>query len=441
MYFCAKKMYRQIVEDLKKWKENKRRKPLLVHGARQVGKSYVIENFGLTHYKNFVKINFEFQADVHQIFENSLDPDIIIEKLSLLVDEKITTDNTLIFFDEIQACPRAITSLKYFYEKAPQYHIIAAGSLLGVSVSNDKSSYPVGKVNFLHLYPMSFYEFLLAHGHKKLAITIQKSPSAIDESLHNKLIDLMKIFIYVGGMPEAVASYITNKNMKEVKEIHIEIIQAYENDFTKYAGPNQAIKNREIWHSIPYQLGRVSKKFKYSDVKSKARASNYELAIEWLKSAGLIHVVSQIRTAKLPLKGYEDIEKFKLYPLDTGLLCTLLQIQPSTIIAGHDLFTNYNGALTECFVCNEITKNFKTTPHYWISNSEAEVDFVFQIGETIYPLEVKSGLDRNTKSIRSYQKINQAAVIYRASPRKYATSDDGFVNMGLYGVMGIENMN
>ncbi len=404
-----------------------------------MGKTWAVEDFGKKEYSNFVKINFEFQTQIHELFEKTIDPKAIIESISLLTDEKIDAETTLIFFDEIQACPRAITSLKYFYENAPQYHIIAAGSLLGVSVGSN-ANFPVGKVNFLSMYPMSFYEFLKAMNMSKIAIALRDSMQTIDGILHEKLIDLMKLFIFIGGMPEVVASYIENKDMDEVRTIQEEILNAYERDFSKYTDASQAIKTREVWNTIPYQLSRENKKFKYSDVKTKARAINYETTIEWLQSAGLVYCVNQIRAVKLPLKGYADATKFKLYSLDTGLLIAMLRTKKEIILNGDKLFSEYNGALTENFICSEIVKSGHGIPHYWVSKSEAEVDFVFEINGEVIPLEVKSGMDRNTKSIRSYQQINNAKYVFRASPRSYSKNEDGFVNIGLYGVMGVEKL-
>jgi hypothetical protein len=430
-------MYRQSLEELLKWKNSRRRKPLLLQGARQVGKTYIVEQFGKANYKNFIKLNFELQTEIHTIFNDSIEPYKIIERISLYLEKDIDAEHTLLFFDEIQACPRAITSLKYFNENAKEYNIIAAGSLLGVSFVNNQASFPVGKVNFLNLYPMSFYEYLLAIGKEKLAKMAKTNPKQIDETIHQLLMDEFKTFTFVGGMPEAVQEYVDTKDMNEVKNIHQEILMAYERDFVKYTEVAQAIKTKEIWNSIPYQLGKENKKFKFSDVKPKARSINYDSTIEWLKSAGLIHVVSQVRTAKLPLKGYEDASKFKIYLLDTGLLTTMLQVGSSILVRNIELFSAYNGGIIECAICNEIVKNFNTSPHYWVSNSEAEVDFLFQLEDQLIPLEVKSGLDKNTKSLRSYQQINNPPFVMRASPRKYSSTEDGFINIGLYGVMSL----
>jgi uncharacterized protein len=432
-------MYRELTNGLLKWKTSKRRKPLLLQGARQVGKTWLIEDFAIQSFSNLIKVNFEYDTDIHSVFELTLDPYTIIDKISLLSNTKIEAGSTLLFFDEIQACPRAITSLKYFYELAPQYHIIAAGSLLGVSIGTN-ANFPVGKVNFLTLYPMSFYEFLHAMKMSSAAKRIREAPATIDDALHNKLMDLMRLFIYIGGMPEVVASYIKNKDANEVREIQLEILKAYENDFVKYTTPQQAVKIREIWNSIAYQLGRVNKKFKYSDVNNRGRASNYDTTIEWLQNAGLVQCVNQIRTPKLPLKGYADVSKFKLYSLDTGLLGAMLRLRKELILKGDELFSAYNGALTENYVCNELTKATDTYPHYWVSNSEAEVDFVIELDDQIVALEVKSGMDRNTKSLRSYQRINDAKYVFRASPRKYSASTDGFINLGLYAVMGLPTL-
>lgn len=423
--------------DLVNWKNSNRRKPLLIQGARQVGKTYLVEQFGMENYKNFIRINFELRKDIHQIFEETLEPFRIIEKLSLVLNVNINEQDTLMFFDEIQECTQAVTSLKYFNELANEYHIIAAGSLLGVSIKNNKVSFPVGKVNFMNLYPMSFYEFLIALGKENLANFLIERPHEVGESIHHILMDDLRSFLFVGGMPEVVLEYVTSKNMETVRTIQSEIVSSYERDFIKYSDPFQAIKSKEVWNSIPYQLGKENKKFKYSDIKSNARSSQYDNTIEWLKAAGLIYTVNQIRTAKLPLKGYEDLTKFKIYPLDTGLLSNLLNISPAILIKNLELFSAYNGAIIEAFICNEIVREYNVIPSYWLSNSEAEVDFVFQHDDHIIPIEVKSGLDRNTRSIRSYQKINNAPFVFRMSPRRYSKSEDGFINIGLYSVCSL----
>ena len=432
-------MHRSLIEDLKAWKDATKRKPLIMQGARQVGKTFLIKEFAQQHYTSLVYINFEVEQNMRALFEQSLDPNLILDKIRLIKEVVIEEKTTLIFFDEIQACPKALTSLKYFNEMAPEYHVVAAGSLLGVSFSqtNHEHSFPVGKVTFMNLYPMSFLEYLQAVGQSPLGKTLQESPEIIDHTLHTILMDHLKTFVLIGGMPEAVQTYIDTKDINKVRRVQYDINAAYEHDFIKYADPSQAIKNKEVWQSIPYQLGKENKKFTYKEVKKNARASHYELALNWLQAAGLIYKVNQVRTTLLPLQAYEDDSKFKIFPLDTGLLSAILQINTTLILDDVGLFSSFKGALTECFVCSELVKYFNTTPHYWASHNQAEVDFLIQSKNHIIPLEVKSGMDRHTKSLRSYQNLNKATYVFRASPRKYSKSEDGFINIGLYSVMGL----
>jgi uncharacterized protein len=429
-------MKRTLYIKLLEWKNSNSRKPLLLQGARQVGKTYLVSSFGHEEYENFIYINFEFQPSYKELFSKALDPKVIIENIGYILEKNITHINTLIFFDEIQLCPEAITSLKYFQEKANEFHIIAAGSLLGVSIGK-QSSFPVGKVNFLTMYPMSFYEFLCALDQESLANKIMFTTQKLENVIHEKLIDLMKLYLFIGGMPEVVSDYIKNRNMVQVREIQNEILVSYQNDFSKYTDKVNAIKLSELWRTIPYQLARENKKFKYSEVKHKARAANFETTIEWLKNAGLIHIVPIIRTAKLPLAGYADYSKFKIYMLDTGLLGAMLDISSELITRPDALFSEYNGAFIENYVCIELIKHLGKSPFYWNSDREAEVDFVFQMNDKIIPLEVKSGMDTNTKSIRSYAEKYAPNYIIRASPRIYSQHEI-FLNIALYEVMRIE---
>ncbi len=431
-------MKRELINDLIDWKSSYRRKPLLLQGARQVGKTWLIDDFGKNHFKNYVYFNFEKRPDFQTVFEDNLTPSVIIEKLSLIIGKKISANETLICFDEIQVCPQALTSLKYFYEEAPEYHIIAAGSLLGVSIGKT-SSFPVGKVNFLTLNPLSFAEYLRALGEDLIADNLETVRS-LPEVVHAKILDLLKQYFLLGGMPEVLADYIKNKDIRAVRRIQNEILDSYKRDFSKYSEPNQAIKLSEIWSSIPFQLAKENKKFKYSDVKQKARASSYEQSIEWLKNAGLIHVVSQIRAAKLPLAGYADHSKFKIYLLDVGLLGALLNLPPEIILKPTELFQEYNGAFVENYVCLELSKTLSGQPlFYWASEGEAEVDFVIQEANVIYPLEVKSGSNRNIKSLRSYASKFDTKLLLRSSPRPFSVTDD-FINIPLYGILGIKSI-
>jgi len=414
------------------WKKDQRRKPLLLQGARQVGKTYLVEAFGNKEYANFFKFNFEQDAGLGELFKKKLNPENIIENLSLYSGKKISSKGTLIFFDEIQAVPQVLTSLKYFHEQAPEYHIIAAGSLLGVSIAKD-SSFPVGKVNFMMLYPMSFNEYLIAFGEELLADKLQskKDNEPFLDIIHENLLSHFKIYLYLGGMPEVLKEYKRSRDIALARKIQNEILEAYSRDFSKYSDRLQAIKTSEFWHSIPRQLAKENKKFKYSQARKNARASTFEQTIVWLKKAGLINVVYNISTPKLPLSGYADFTKFKVYLLDSGLLGAMLNITSDIIVKSSRLFSEYNGAFIENYVASELVAGGVRDLHYWTSKSDAEVDFILQHHNAIFPLEVKSGLNRNIKSLRSYADKYHPKRIYRTSPRNF-TRDDDFVNIPLY---------
>jgi predicted AAA+ superfamily ATPase len=309
--------------------------------------------------------------------------------------------------------------------------------LLGVSLGKT-SSFPVGKVNFLTLYPLSFVEYLEAIDENLLAdklLVLETLP----EILHEKLIESLKMYFFLGGMPEVVGDYIQNQDIRAARQIQNDILKSYQNDFSKYSDPSQALKVAEVWQSIPFQLAKENKKFTYSDVKNNARATNYQQSIEWLKNAGLIHVVHQIRTAKLPISGYADYSKFKIYLLDTGLLGAMLHLSSEIILKPNELFLEYNGAFVENYTCLELLKTIGKELFYWSSEREAEVDFVFQWESDIFPLEVKSGTNRNTKSLRSYADKFQPKLLIRASPRNFIQSTE-FINVPLYGLLGIKSL-
>ena len=393
--------------------------------------------FGKKEYKNYIYLNFEQTPNLNTLFINELSPQKIINNIGLLLGKKVTADNTLICFDEIQNCQEALTSLKYFQEHAPEFHIIAAGSLLGVSLGKT-SSFPVGKVNFLTLYPLSFAEYLEAIGKNLLAekLTILET---LPDILHEKLLEHLKMHFFLGGMPEVVSDYIQNQDIKEARKIQNDILKAYQRDFSKYSDSSQALKVSEIWQSVPFQLAKENKKFMYNDVKTNARASAYQQSIDWLKNAGLIHIVYQIRAAKLPISGYADYSKFKVYILDTGLLGALLNLTSDIILKPTELFLEYNGAFVENYTFLELLKTIEQDIFYWSSEREAEVDFVFQWENDIYPLEVKSGTNRNTKSLRSYADKYQPKLLLRASPRNFIKSEE-FINIPLYGLLGIKSL-
>ena len=428
-------MKRYMYQELLLWKNKKNRKPLLLEGARQVGKTYLLKEFGDKEYKDCAYFNFEKTPELDSLFKSSIDSITIIESLELFIGRKIDSKSTLIFFDEIQASPRAVTSLKYFCEETPEYHVVSAGSLLGVSVSRI-SSFPVGKVNFMMLYPLSFFEYLDAIGENLLIKLIEEKMDyiQIQEIIHEKLIRYYKMYLFLGGMPEVVQSYINNNNIIDVRNIQNEILNAYKRDFSKYTSSTEAIRISEIWRSIPIQLAKENKKFKYSAVIKGGRASKFESAIEWLRKAGLIYIVDNLKTPKLPLSGYVDKKKFKLYLLDSGLLGAMLKIHSNLIVNDNKLFSEYNGAFIENYVASELTKTGYEDLFYWTSNFEAEVDFIiFNNENEIIPIEVKSGLSRRKKSLNVYIEKYKPNMSIRLSPRNF-TRDGELANIPLYAI-------
>ncbi len=427
-------MERSLYQNLLQWKQQPERKPLLLQGTRQVGKTFLLKAFGNNEYKDCAYFNFEETPKLSSLFESTLNTDVLIESLSAFWGRKIKPGATLIFMDEIQAFPRALTSLKYFHEQAPQYHVAAAGSLLGVSVGKT-SSFPVGKVSFMTLYPMSFFEYLTALNEHLLVKLILKAEKwqPLPDLIHEKLLRLFKFYLYLGGMPEVIKQYITNHDIEEVRTIQKEILKAYERDFSKYTTASEAIRISEIWRSIPSQLARENKKFKYSDVTKGGRTSRFESAIEWLRNTGLIYTANYIKTAKLPLDGYADMGKFKVYLFDTGLLAAKLDLPSQVIIENSKLFSEYNGAFIENHVATELVRSGFENLFYWSSNSQAEVDFVLAKNKDIFPIEVKSGYSRKTKSLKIFADKFNPSFRYRFSPRNI-TLDNNFINIPLYAV-------
>jgi len=425
-------MKRLLYHSLLEWKHSNRRKPLLLQGARQVGKTYLVNQFGQQEYSDFVYLNFEQNSKLSSLFATELKPTEIIKNLSLFLGRKIIAENTLLFFDEIQTAPNVLTSLKYFYEQSPEYHIIAAGSLLSVSIGKE-TSFPVGKVNFMTLFPMSFTEYLLAFGEESLSeeMATMSKEEALPEIIHEKLLTHLKLYFLLGGMPEVLNNYLQNHDIATVRQIQNEILESYKRDFSKYTDKNLAIKNSEVWRSIPYQLAKENKKFKYSEIAKNSRAATYEQSIEWLLKAGLIYVAYNISVPKLPLAGYADFTKFKIFLLDTGLLSAMLNIESSIILDNNTLFSEYNGAFTENFVASQLWLQNPNNLYYWTSNSDAEVDFIVQHNSEIYPVEVKSGLSRNKKSLLRYAEKFKPKLLFRFSPRNFICQDN-FINIPLY---------
>lgn len=432
-------MYRIAIENLYKWKESKNRKPLLIEGARQVGKTWLMKEFGAEVYADTVYINFDANSRMADLFSSDLDTDRLIMGLELYAGRKINADNTLLIFDEVQEVPRALSSLKYFYENAPQYHIVCAGSLLGISL-HQGTSFPVGKVDFLKLYPLSFKEFLMATGKERFSELLDKQDYQMIISFKQTYIDALKQYYYVGGMPEAVQSFVDEKDFSEVRNIQKRILAAYEQDFSKHA-PNEIVpKIRMVWNSIPSQLAKENKKFIYGLLREGGRAKEYETAIMWLSDCGLIHKVSRVNAAGIPLKAYEDLKAFRLFMVDVGLLGCMTGLSQQTLLDGNGLFTVFKGALTEQYVCQQL-KTIADLGVYYYTNDRGscEIDFVIDTGEQVIPLEVKAEVNLKAKSLRVYKDKYNPEIAVRTSMADYKR-EEWLVNLPLYAVEGIKKI-
>lgn len=429
-------MYRIAIEKLYKWKNSKRRKPLIIEGARQVGKTWLIKEFGKQAYADTVYINFDSNSRMADLFSADLDTDRLIMGLELYAGRKINPDNTLLIFDEVQEVPRALASLKYFYENAPQYHIVCAGSLLGIAL-HQGTSFPVGKVDFLKLYPLSFSEFLMATGNERFAELLKNQDYEMITSFKQTYIDALKHYYFVGGMPEAVQSFAESKDFNEVRAIQKRILAAYEQDFSKHA-PNEIVpKIRMLWNSIPSQLARENKKFIYGLVREGGRAREYETAIMWLSDCGLVHKVSRVNAAGIPLKAYEDLKAFKLFIVDVGLLGCMTGLRQRTLLDGDDLFVEFKGALTEQYVCQQL-KTVEDLGIYYYTNDRGscEIDFVVDTGEQIVPIEVKAETNLRAKSLKTYRERFEPELSVRTSMADYK-KEDWLLNLPLYAIENI----
>jgi len=426
-------MYRVAIEKLYKWKESKHRKPLIIEGARQVGKTWLMKEFASKAYENTVYINFDSNSRMAELFASDLNTDRLVMGLELYAGHKIKVENTLLIFDEVQEVPRALSSLKYFYENAPQYHIICAGSLLGIALHGG-TSFPVGKVDFLKLYPLSFKEFLMATGNERFAELLDKRDYEMITSFKQTYIDALKHYFFVGGMPEAVQSFVDNKDFNEVREIQKRILAAYEQDFSKHAPYEIVPKIRMIWTSIPSQLAKENKKFIYGLVREGGRAKDYETAIMWLTDCGLVHKVSRVNSASIPLKAYEDLKAFKLFVVDVGLLGCMTGLHQRTLLDGNDLFIEFKGALTEQYVCQQL-KTIENLNIYYYTNDRGscEMDFVIDTGDQIVPVEVKAEVNLKAKSLRTYKDKFGPEVSIRTSMSDYK-KEDWLLNLPLYAV-------
>ena len=424
-------MYRYAIEDLRNWKHKKNRKPLIIEGARQVGKTWIMKEFGRQEYQNIVYINFDSNARVAELFSADLNTQRILRGIEIYAGKKIDPENTLIIFDEVQEVPKALSSLKYFCEDAPEYHIVCAGSLLGIAL-HDGTSFPVGKVEFLKLHPLSYKEFLMATGKELYAELIDQKDYQMIASFKQIYVDALKEYYYVGGMPEAVVSYSEEQDFAEVRNIQNRILAAYEQDFSKHAPANIVPKIRMVWNSIPSQLAKENRKFLYGLIREGARAKEYETAIMWLSDCGLVHKVSRITTPHLPLKAYEDLKAFKLFLVDVGLLGALAGLNQKILLDGNDLFVEFKGALTEQYVLQQLVTNPDLGVYYYTNDrGSCEIDFLIDDGEKIIPLEVKAEINLRAKSLKSYRDKYAPEVSVRASMADYK-EHDGLVDLPLY---------
>lgn len=407
------------------WKNNKEKTPLILYGARQVGKTYTILSFGKENYKNVAYINFEDNTEISKIFEQDLEVERIIKELSVKLGITILEEDTLIFFDEIQACERALTSLKYFAESKTKYNVVAAGSLLGIAINRQKYSFPVGKVKMLTLYPLDFEEFLWALDKKDLANMIRQAFSEDKEfSLHSLANQYYRLYLAIGGMPRAILEYKEKQDMDFVTAILKDINNSYIADMAKYASPTETTKIMAVYNIISAQLAKENRKFQYKLIKSGARAYEYETAINWLNASGIINQCTKIKEGKLPLSAFIEPESFKIYMSDVGLLCNKFGIPTNIVIVENDNMNDFKGALAENYVCNSLVQ-CGLKPYYWESNGKAEVDFVVQDKEgNIIPIEVKSSIHTRSKSLNVFKSLYKIPYSIRISTKNFGFEND-----------------
>ena len=424
-------MERFALASLSKWKKSKNRKPLIIQGARQVGKTWLMKEFGRREYEQVAYINFESSDSLKAIFQENFDVSRLITAFQIETGIRIRPENTLIILDEIQEAERGLTSLKYFCENAPEYHIMAAGSLLGITL-HQKTSFPVGKVDFLNLYPMSFNEFLLALGQDQLYELLKSNDWPMITSFKTKLIGHLRHYYFIGGMPEAVSSFLSENDFDKVRSIQKSILSSYDHDFSKHAPAEIVPRIKMLWQSIPSQLSKENKKFIYGVVKQGGRAKEFELALAWLTDCGLVHKIQRISKPAIPLVAYQDNSAFKLFILDVGLLSAMGGLTKQTILQGNSIFSEFKGALAEQFVLQHFKTRQDDKVFYWSSDtSQAELDFVIQNNDQVIPIEVKAEENLKAKSLKSfYEKFNPKIAV-RTSMSDYR--DDGWlVNVPLY---------
>ncbi|MCD7814367.1 MAG: ATP-binding protein [Lachnospiraceae bacterium] len=426
-------MYRFAIEKLREWKKSKYRKPLIIEGARQVGKTWLMKEFGRQEYEDVAYINFDHNSKMEELFSSDLNIERLIMGMEIYIGKKIDPQKTLLIFDEVQEVPKALTSLKYFYENAPEYQIVCAGSLLGIAL-HEGTSFPVGKVDFLRLWPLSFQEFLMAVGKEQYAELLKERDFSLITPFRTVYTDFLKQYYYVGGMPEVVARFAENRNFHEVRKIQRQILSDYEQDFSKHA-PNEIVPRiRLVWNSIPSQLAKENRKFIYGLLREGARAKDYETAIMWLTDCGLVHKVSRVNAPGLPLKAYEDLKAFKLFLVDVGLLSCMVGLRQTILLDGNDLFVEFKGALTEQFVLQQL-KTVEDLNLYYYTNDRGtcEIDFIADTGEAIIPIEVKAEENLRAKSLRAYYEKYQPELAVRTSMSDYRRQD-WLLNLPLYAI-------
>ena len=428
-------MKRYAMDKLVYWKNKRNRKPLLLKGARQVGKTWLMKEFGKKCFKNTAYINFDSDVRMRRIFEDDYDIQRIIRMINIETGERIIPEETLIIFDEVQEAPKAISSLKYFCENAPEYAVVSAGSLLGVAI-HEGVSFPVGKVESLNMYPMSFREFLTAMGEEALADIIEEKDYQALNTFSDKYINWLKLYYFVGGMPEAVNDYAECGDVTSVRDIQKQILELYENDFSKHTPNDELARIRMVWNSIPLQLAKENKKFFFGQIRKGARAKDFELAIEWLQDCGLAGKVYRVEKPGIPLKAYTDFSAFKIYLLDVGLLGAMSDLDARSILEKNELFTEFKGALTEQYVYQQIISETEYTPYYFSASSHTEIDFLIQKEGQVIPLEVKAEENVKAKSLKAYfNKYNPPHAV-RTSMMDYR-KEEWMVNIPLYAISSL----
>ena len=425
-------MKRKIYSQLCQWKESSMRKPLILLGARQVGKTWIMKHFGRQEYEKVAYVNCDAEPRMKDLLALDYDLDRILLGLQAITGVKIEAGNTLVILDEIQETPRGLHCLKYFYENAPQYHVMVAGSLLGVTLGRGES-FPVGKVDLLRMYPMTFSEFLEALVGTSWNDLLASGDNALIEPMKPKLIDWLRQYYYVGGMPEVVSCFVAHKDLAEVRRIQSSILETYRNDISKHATARESIRIGQVLDSLPSQLAKENKKFIYGAIRKGARATDFELAIQWLMDAGIIYKVKRVREARMPLKFYEDLSSFKLYLLDCGLLACMAEAPAEQMLLGDNVFMEFKGAFTEQYVFQQL-KALSLSPYYWSNEkTSAEIDFILQYGNRIVPVEVKAEENVRSKSLAQFVKDNTGLKGLRISMRGYV--DQGWMeNIPLYGL-------